>query len=772
MKIKSLIAIAVLLMGSPAYAQIAVDTKVSYGDVQFNVTKNVSDEKNPNTYEVQAISVLKDKAATLSIPASFTKTDLTDVTSTFKVVSFANTWATAGKNVSETLKTLTIDAENMATISKAGKELKALESLTVSTTKWPNDGYINSFLTADTKKTLTTLNLSGMTAVKDLGAYYAVTGEGVLDKLTSVTLPANLETIAAGAFAASKVTSIELPASLKEIGDQAFEKSALTGLNLNANVNLEKIGEQAFNECKDLAKLQMSGIAKGKLEEIGAYAFAETAITAANIPATVTTLGEGAFENCAKLTQVSAMAGLVAIPKVAFGGCEALAKVSIGEDVASIGESAFEGCKALESVTFKGEKVATIGKNAFKDCESLTEIDLSTTGVTIVASTWFEGCSSLATVTLGDKITAITKDAFKDCAIETLDLSKTKITQLRAIFGTNTAEAPNTTLTSITLPEGCLRIFDEQVFAYCTALETVNLPTTLEYYTYINTVYQDEPIAAKTFYYCTSLTTVNYKPTVTIYDPTFDGDAFLGCTPFVHIVTNTYYTANNSVAPQNATYGAAGSDKVKTVADKGTSGKFFAKLCPKSDVRINADDAKVYSVYLDGGNAYFQAAVKRNGKYTVYAGDHAIIKTDEEKEISLEINGGAQSIYVDDIVNANNNADVPTAVFQETMNAGEYLYRLTNNAATGGFGFTFFSGDTMKEGQFFIVSKKKPAGAGRLNIVWLDENGFVEEDGATAIQKVEAAEAENGAIYNLQGVRVNAAKKGLYIQNGKKYIMK
>ena len=77
----------------------------------------------------------------------------------------------------------------------------------------------------------------------------------------------------------------------------------------------------------------------------------------------------------------------------------------------------------------------------------------------------------------------------------------------------------------------------------------------------------------------------------------------------------------------------------------------------------------------------------------------------------------------------------------------------------------------MKEGQFFILSTNKPAGAARLNVVWLDENGFVEEDGATAIQSIEKA-TEDGPVYNLQGVRVNAAKKGLYIKNGKKYIMK
>lgn len=53
-------------------------------------------------------------------------------------------------------------------------------------------------------------------------------------------------------------------------------------------------------------------------------------------------------------------------------------------------------------------------------------------------------------------------------------------------------------------------------------------------------------------------------------------------------------------------------------------------------------------------------------------------------------------------------------------------------------------------------------------VIWLDD------DQATAIfsAKTFNSEVNNGAIYNLQGVRVNAAQKGVYIKNGKKYIVK
>ena len=44
--------------------------------------------------------------------------------------------------------------------------------------------------------------------------------------------------------------------------------------------------------------------------------------------------------------------------------------------------------------------------------------------------------------------------------------------------------------------------------------------------------------------------------------------------------------------------------------------------------------------------------------------------------------------------------------------------------------------------------------------------------GETAIQKVQVVKAENGARYNLAGQKVDAAYKGIVIQNGKKFIQK
>jgi hypothetical protein len=803
MKIKNLrlALIAVFaFVGISAFAQDAKYANVSYSkDGTGSGTKEAP-------FGVTVTSV-QNEFTTLEIPAAFTKTNEMDETTYFVVTGFGANWANAGgtnKNITEKLTSLTINADNMGNLANAFTGLTKLVSVTVANKEtWPNEGYVTGRLDdADLEGQITTLDLSGLEGVT------ATAGDlkgAKWEKLTSVKLPAKLETLGDNFFEGSKITTITLPVTLKKIGQSAFQESALTALNLNDNVALEEIGVTAFYNCKDLAKLQMSGLAKGdKLTTIGGGAFAGTAITAANIPASVTDIGTSQFEGCKKLTQVSALAGLTKIGANTFKDCVALEKVSINENVTEIGKEAFNGCKALATVTVKTDDkgvsaLTTIGDNAFEGCEALAAIDLTATTINSVkggtSGWWFKGCSALAEVKLPATVTSIGAGAFGDCAIENLDLSNTKVNRLLAIFrhtdGTYpTADKPYSSLKSVTLPEACEYFYDYSglltptgVFAYCTNLQEITIPATFDLDPYTEaTIFASNPqcsVPAYAFYYCTSLKTVNYKPTVTSANQVFDDEAFLGCTPFVKINTNAFYTYTLWTIPTNATFGSA-LDKIKTVEDKGGSGKFYAKLCPLSDVVINPADAKVYSIYVDQGIAYFQSLVLRDGKYRIAAGEHVIIKTDEAKEITVSPTYAGGSVTLDEVFSPI--VDTPTADVHDntagimysdgtlvSFNAGtDYLYRLTNNAATGGFGFTFFSGSTMKADQFFFISQKAPNAAGRIETVWLDENGFVEEE-ATAIKQIKNV-TEDGESYNLAGQKVNASYKGVVIKNGKKYI--
>lgn len=149
---------------------------------------------------------------------------------------------------------------------------------------------------------------------------------------------------------------------------------------------------------------------------------------------------------------------------------------------------------------------------------------------------------------------------------------------------------------------------------------------------------------------------------------------------------------------------ATAQNVVKTVADKGTSGKYFAILCPKTDVAIDKNEADVYSVYTDGAKAFFAQLRIRGGKYVIKKGDCAIIKTQEEKEIKLEPTTAASSIVWTDLICPSTDKSLDEFKTENSVTEGQYIYMLTNLERNGGFGFTRFTGDIMHKDYFFIVT--------------------------------------------------------------------
>ena len=104
---------------------------------------------------------------------------------------------------------------------------------------------------------------------------------------------------------------------------------------------------------------------------IGEYAFYNcTEMTGVKIPDTVTYIGERAF-GLAGLTEIELPAGLTTIGNGAFYGCYDLTSVEIPSGVTSIGEDAFMNNINLTEVTIPSS-VTEIGTNAFKDAPITT----------------------------------------------------------------------------------------------------------------------------------------------------------------------------------------------------------------------------------------------------------------------------------------------------------------------------------------------------------------------------------------------------------------
>ena len=94
-----------------------------------------------------------------------------------------------------------------------------------------------------------------------------------------------------------------------------------------------------------------------------------------NIPEGVTSIGYGAFQNCA-ITSVNFPSSVTAIGTEAFYGCVSLKNLTIPETVKTIGDRAFALCSGLETVVIS-EKITSLGAGAFSDCSGLVSVILN-----------------------------------------------------------------------------------------------------------------------------------------------------------------------------------------------------------------------------------------------------------------------------------------------------------------------------------------------------------------------------------------------------------
>ena len=147
---------------------------------------------------------------------------------------------------------------------------------------------------------------------------------------------------------------------------------------------------------------------------------ADTTITTANIPATVTYQGTtysvtyiSSFEDCRSLTSITIPNSVTSILEHAFLGCSSLTSITIPNSVTSIGTEAFRGC-SLTSIDIPNS-VTSIGNGAFHDCSSLTSTTIPNS-VTSIGNSAFEDCSSLTSITIPNSVTSIGVFVFGYCS--------------------------------------------------------------------------------------------------------------------------------------------------------------------------------------------------------------------------------------------------------------------------------------------------------------------------------------------------------------------
>ncbi len=255
---------------------------------------------------------------------------------------------------------------------------------------------------------------------------YEINASKVPDALTTLMIGGSAERIPAyGFYDCNSITCISLPNSM-----QTIEKFAFWGCYRLEYVRMDttaltSIGDRAFTNCAKLLRF--------------------------DLPATVTSIGEAVVEGCgalcgmtlpfvggsatenaylgylfgaltytftagyvpASLQEVTLLEGCTAIPSNAFFEVSCLSEITIPDTVTSVGLRAFYGCERLTSVNLPNS-VTKIGDDAFHGCIRLQEVELGE-GLTNLGVQAFMDCLSLPTVDLPASLTSIPNSCFAGC---------------------------------------------------------------------------------------------------------------------------------------------------------------------------------------------------------------------------------------------------------------------------------------------------------------------------------------------------------------------
>lgn len=446
------------------------------------------------------------------------------------------------------------------TITSIGKSAfegcSRLKSVTISMSLqelW-NKAFANctSLASVNIPKSLTTIHLP----YTNFGVYdYINNNEGPFtgcSALKSVSFEKGIRKIPDDLFCyGTGLEEVTIPDTVLEIGYGAFYKNkSLKKLVISESVT--KIGEAAFSGCSSLSDVTFSD----SLDEIGSTAFWGAGFTSIDLPDSITTIGSGAFMDCASAKSLHLPKWLKTLGGAAFAGCTELTSVVIPKKLTTVEPTytfyngwtttwrltgvfnkctslknasfengtkvvyahLFENCPGLERVTFPNT-VTEIQYRSFTNCEKLDKVTLPPALVSIGTDHYsegdgaFENCKSLSEITIPDSVNDMGGFTFSGCtSLKKAVLSKSvELYQQKCIAAKTFRNC--TSLTDVTIPDN-IQVIRNNAFAGCTSLASIKLPKALV------------TLAADAFYNCSALTEVTLPDKVN----EIDEGAYAGCT--------------------------------------------------------------------------------------------------------------------------------------------------------------------------------------------------------------------------------------------------
>lgn len=186
----------------------------------------------------------------------------------------------------------------------------------------------------------------------------------------------------------------------------------LTISGSGAMADFSGASEQPWNGNADSI---LNIVVENGVTAVGSNAFNGSKAISATIPASVKTIGSGAFQNCKNLISVTVSEGVERIGDSAFQACTALKSIDLPASISSVGTAAFWECTELLAVRFSaGSQQVSIGDSLFSRCYKLGSVTLPKS-IDRIGNDMFMNCLLLSTLNIPQGAASIGERAFSSC---------------------------------------------------------------------------------------------------------------------------------------------------------------------------------------------------------------------------------------------------------------------------------------------------------------------------------------------------------------------